>query len=59
MVSYNFEEWLAYKRKMINWCLSCKIGLANEGDNNHCECGGETDKREKDSGCWPTKYRET
>ncbi len=46
-----FKHGLAYKAKMsINWCLSCKIGLANEeviGDK--CErCGGETEKREKD-----------
>src|SRR3989338_3884603 len=34
----------------INWCLSCKIGLANEEVvDGRCErCGGETEKREKE-----------
>ena len=34
----------------INWCLSCKIGLANEEVvDGKCErCGGETEKREKE-----------
>jgi leucyl-tRNA synthetase len=57
---YKWTQWiflqllkngLAYKRKMpINWCLSCKIGLANEEViDSRCErCGGETDKREKE-----------
>lgn len=39
-----FENGLAYKQEMpINWCTSCKIGLANEEVvNNVCErCGGE------------------
>ena len=39
---------LAYQSKMpINWCLSCKIGLANEEViNGKCErCGAETEKR--------------
>ncbi|MBI3633362.1 MAG: leucine--tRNA ligase [Candidatus Vogelbacteria bacterium] len=68
---YKWTQWiflqllkngLAYKKKMpINWCLSCKIGLANEEViDNHCErCGGETDKREKEQ--WMlaiTKYAE-
>jgi leucyl-tRNA synthetase len=46
-----FKKGLAYKAKMpINWCLSCKIGLANEEViDGRCErCGGETDKREKE-----------
>lgn len=37
-----FEKGLAYKKEMpINWCPSCKIGLANEEViNGHCErCG--------------------
>lgn len=45
------EKGLAYKKKMpINWCLSCKIGLANEEVvNGVCErCGGEVEKREKE-----------
>ena len=45
------ESGLAYKAKMpINWCLSCKIGLANEEVvGGKCErCGGETEKREKE-----------
>ncbi len=68
---YKWTQWiflqllkagLAYKKKMpINWCISCKIGLANEEViDNHCErCGGETDKREKEQ--WMlaiTKYAE-
>src|SRR5680860_634457 len=46
-----FKKGLAYKqRTFINWCLSCKTGLANEevvGGN--CErCGTPIVKREKD-----------
>lgn len=39
-----FEHGLAYKQEMpINWCTSCKVGLANEEVvNGACErCGGE------------------
>lgn len=39
-----FEHGLAYKQEMpINWCLSCKVGLANEEVvGGVCErCGGE------------------
>ena len=57
---YKWTQWiflqlykygLAYKKKMpINWCPSCKIGLANEeviGDK--CErCGAQTEKKEKE-----------
>lgn len=46
-----FKKGLAYKAKMpINWCLSCKIGLANEEViDGACErCGGPTEKREKE-----------
>lgn len=46
-----FKKGLAYKAKSyINWCLSCKIGLANEEViNEKCErCGGNTEKREKE-----------
>jgi leucyl-tRNA synthetase len=46
-----YKHGLAYKAKMpINWCLSCKIGLANEEVvNGKCErCGGEVEKREKE-----------
>jgi len=46
-----FEHGLAYKTNMpINWCLSCKIGLANEEVvNGKCErCGGEVEKRNKE-----------
>lgn len=45
-----FEKGLAYKQEMpINWCSSCKIGLANEEVvNGHCErCGGEVNRRIK------------
>ncbi len=57
---YRWTQWLflqllkhglAYKKKMpINWCLSCKIGLANEEViDGQCErCGGETEKRDKE-----------
>ncbi|MBC8401775.1 MAG: leucine--tRNA ligase [Candidatus Marinimicrobia bacterium] len=43
-----FKQGLAYKDKMaINWCLNCKIGLANEEVvDGQCErCGGEVEKR--------------
>ncbi len=45
-----FEHGLAYKQEMpINWCTSCKVGLANEevvGGN--CErCGSEVVRRVK------------
>jgi leucyl-tRNA synthetase len=46
-----FEKGLAYKDTIpINWCLSCKIGLANEEVvNGVCErCGGEVEKRNKE-----------
>ncbi len=46
-----FKKGLAYKAKMpINWCLSCKIGLANEEVvEGRCErCGGQVEKREKE-----------
>lgn len=46
-----FKKGLAYKQKtMINWCPSCKIGLANEEVvDGKCErCGSETTKKEKE-----------
>lgn len=47
-----FEKGMAYKDKIsINWCPTCKIGLANEEviNGNHCErCGGEVVKKEKE-----------
>ena len=46
-----YENGLAYKDKIsINWCLSCKIGLANEEVvNGKCErCGGKVEKRDKE-----------
>jgi leucyl-tRNA synthetase len=46
-----FKHGLSYKAKMpINWCLSCKIGLANEEVvEGKCErCGGEIEKRDKE-----------
>ena len=45
------EKGLAYKDKMtINWCPSCKIGLANEEViNGNCErCGHQVEKKEKE-----------
>jgi len=55
---YKWTQWiflqlykndLAYKDKIpINWCPSCKIGLANEEviDGNCERCGAATEKRE-------------
>ena len=46
-----FKNGLAYKSKInINWCPSCKIGLANEEVvNGNCErCGTKVEKREKE-----------
>lgn len=46
-----FKKGLAYKDKIvINWCPSCKIGLANEEViNGKCErCGTTVEKREKE-----------
>ncbi len=43
-----FEKGLAFKKLMpINWCPSCKIGLANEEvvDGNCERCGSVTEKR--------------
>ena len=43
-----FEKGLAFKKEMpINWCPSCKIGLANEEviDGNCERCGTVTSKR--------------
>lgn len=45
-----YENGLAYKKEMpINWCTSCKIGLANEEVvNGGCErCGGEVIQKVK------------
>ncbi|MFZ5559270.1 MAG: leucine--tRNA ligase [Patescibacteria group bacterium] len=45
-----FEKGLAYQAEMpINWCPSCKIGLANEeAVGGKCDrCGAETEKRQK------------
>lgn len=54
-----FEKGLAYKQEMpINWCTSCKIGLANEEVvNGVCErCGGEVVQKNKSQ--WMLKITE-
>jgi len=46
-----WENGLAYKAKIpINWCPSCKIGLANEEViDGHCErCGEKVERRDKE-----------
>ncbi len=46
-----FKNGLAYKDKIaINWCPSCKTGLANEEVvSGNCErCGTKTEKRDKE-----------
>ena len=46
-----FKSGLAYKTKIdINWCPSCKIGLANEEViDGKCErCGTKVEKKEKE-----------
>ena len=46
-----FKNDMAYKaEKPINWCLECKIGLANEEVvSDACErCGGSVEKRNKE-----------
>lgn len=53
-----YEHNMAYKAKIpINWCTSCKVGLANEEvENGKCErCGGEIIKKEKEQ--WILKMR--
>ena len=45
-----FKKGLAYKKEFpINWCPSCKVGLANEEViNGNCErCGGAVHKKVK------------
>ncbi len=54
-----FEKGLAYKKEMdINWCVSCKVGLANEEVVGGCceRCGGEVVKRAKSQ--WMLKITE-
>ncbi len=54
-----FKAGLAYKSEMpINWCTSCKVGLANEEVvNGHCErCGSEVVRRVKSQ--WMLKITE-
>ncbi|MGI6329735.1 MAG: class I tRNA ligase family protein [Bacilli bacterium] len=53
-----YEHGLAYKdKKLINWCLSCKTGLANEEvEGGRCErCGGEIVRKEKEQ--WMLKMK--
>ena len=54
-----FKEGLAYKSEMpINWCTSCKVGLANEEVvNGVCErCGAEVVRKVKSQ--WMLKITE-
>ncbi len=54
-----FKEGLAYKTEMpINWCTSCKVGLANEEVvNGVCErCGSEVVRKVKSQ--WMLKITE-
>ena len=54
-----FKEGLAYKSEMpINWCTSCKVGLANEEVvNGVCErCGSEVVRKVKSQ--WMLKITE-
>lgn len=54
-----FEEGLAYKKEFpINWCPSCKVGLANEEViAGACErCGGQVHKKVKNQ--WMLKITE-
>ncbi|HLR36064.1 MAG TPA: leucine--tRNA ligase [Tissierellales bacterium] len=54
-----FEKGLAYKQEMpINWCTSCKVGLANEEVvGGECErCGGKVVRKVKNQ--WMLKITE-
>ena len=54
-----FKKGLAYKQEMpINWCTSCKVGLANEEVvNGVCErCGSEVIQKNKSQ--WMLKITE-
>ena len=54
-----FEKGLAYKAEMpINWCTSCKVGLANEEVVGGCceRCGGEVVRKTKNQ--WMLKITE-
>jgi len=54
-----FKKGLAYKKEMpVNWCTSCKVGLANEEVvNGVCErCGGEVVHKVKSQ--WMLKITE-
>ncbi|MFA5386334.1 MAG: leucine--tRNA ligase [Candidatus Paceibacterota bacterium] len=54
-----YKKGLAYKKKTtINWCPSCKIGLANEeAVGGKCErCGTPVEKKEKEQ--WILKITE-
>ena len=54
-----FKEGLAYKKEMpINWCPSCKVGLANEEVVGGCceRCGAEVVRKVKSE--WMLKITE-
>ena len=53
-----YKHGMAYKdKKTINWCTSCKVGLANEEvEGGKCErCGGDVIRKEKEQ--WMLKMR--